>query len=59
MVKRMTMQVLVKCEVCGKPLESMYCTTNVCRECCESGKCPNESWCAYKRGKVKNEGRVR
>lgn len=39
------MQVLVKCEVCGKPLESAYCTTNVCRECCIKGKCLRDSTC--------------
>lgn len=29
----------MKCEVCHNKLDN-HCTTNVCKKCCESGKCP-------------------
>jgi len=38
----------VPCDVCGAPIETTYCTLNVCRACCESGKCPCDKTCAAK-----------
>lgn len=34
-----------KCEICGKELTELYCTTSVCQECCMKGLCPYKSWC--------------
>lgn len=35
----------IKCEVCEQKLTELYCTTNVCRRCCEEGLCPHKEWC--------------
>lgn len=35
----------MKCEVCNVNELNNYCTTNVCRECCESMKCPMRYKC--------------
>jgi len=40
------------CEVCGKPLPPLYCTENVCQECCEAGLCPCDSWCKAPRDRL-------
>ena len=40
--------------IVGKPLEGLYCTNNVCQECCETGKCPAKQGCkAIEMGLVK------
>ena len=44
----------VKCVVCGKDLDGLYCTNNVCQDCCIDGKCPSVAWCkAVQDGHVK------
>jgi len=45
-LKQIQLQSRVLCLVCGKPLQALYCTYNVCQECCEDGKCPFKSRCA-------------
>ena len=37
------------CIICGRPLETLFCTYNICRNCCSLGKCPLEEVCAYKK----------
>jgi len=44
----LTMRPLL-CEVCGTEIKELYCTENICRDCCNAGKCPCESWCKSKR----------
>lgn len=34
------------CKVCGKELKENYCTRNVCKTCCEDGRCPDKDKCA-------------
>lgn len=33
------------CEVCEGSLEGNWCTRNVCKQCCEEGKCPIKDKC--------------
>ena len=35
----------MKCDVCNNELDNYYCSTNVCKKCCESGKCPIKYKC--------------
>lgn len=35
----------MKCEVCHNELDNYYCSTNVCKKCCEDGKCPIKYKC--------------
>jgi len=35
-----------KCDICHKNELNNYCTTNVCKECCVTGKCPIKYKCA-------------
>lgn len=45
----------IDCEVCEGELERLYCTTNVCKSCCEDGKCPSEYFCAFKHPEFKGK----
>lgn len=33
------------CSICHKNNLDNYCTSNVCEECCKSGKCPIKDSC--------------
>lgn len=35
----------ISCMICDKKLQSDYCTSTVCKECCISGLCPFKDGC--------------
>jgi len=37
------------CEVCGTYITGSWCTSNVCKDCCESGGCPKDSYCVARK----------
>lgn len=44
--KHLNYSLVVRCEICGRTLPSInHCTTNICQECCESGRCPLKKKC--------------
>ena len=45
-IKEVESRMMFKCEVCNKNELNNYCSTNVCKECCEDGKCPVKYKCS-------------
>jgi len=45
----------MKCEVCNENDLGLYCTTNVCEECCKKGKCPWDAKCINKHNERRRE----
>jgi len=42
---RAKLSIITSCEVCGKELLGLYCTRNICKRCCEAGKCTVKENC--------------
>jgi hypothetical protein len=36
------------CDICGIVLPKLYCSSNICVDCCRKGRCPADSWCKEK-----------